>query len=196
MIDDKTMIKVTNRSTWRLGYQIPDMGNSVRSFMPGETKQISAGELRKLNWTPGGATMLRDDLVLDNTELIEELLGEVEPEYNYDRAKVEDILVNGSMDEFMDTLDFAPEGIVDMMKDLAISLEIPDVRKREALSKKTGVNISTAISINHMSEEPDEKPAETKQRRVAAAAKETSGSAQRRTTPPAASPKKYNVINK
>ena len=191
MVDDKTVVKVTNRSSWR----IPDMGNLTRSFMPGETKPVSAEEIRKLNWTPGGAVMLRDDLVLDNAELIEELLGEVEPEYNYDEAKVKDILMNGSMDEFMDTLDFAPEGIIDMMKDLAISLEIPDVRKREALSKKTGVNINNAININNISgEEEGEKPAEKKQRRVAAAAQESSTPAQRRTTPPAAGPKKYNVI--
>ena len=197
MVDDKTMVKVTNRSQWRLGYRIPDMGNLVREFMPGESKMVSAEEIRKLNWTPGGNVLLQDDLVLDNAELVEELLGVVEPEYNYDKAKVTDILLNGSMDEFMDTLDFAPDGIIDMMKDLAIELEIPDVRKRDALTKKTGVNITNAITINTISNEgADEKPAETKQRRVAAAAQETSGSAQRRTTPPAAGPKKYNVISK
>lgn len=192
MVDDKTIVKVTNRSMWRVGYQIPDMGNLIRSFMPGETKQISAEEIRKLNWTPGGAVLLQDDLVLDNAELIEEILGTVEPEYNYNEAKIKEILLNGSMDEFMDTLDFAPDGVIDMMKDLSISLEIPDIRKRDALSNKTGVNITNAIEINHLSKDEEETDAsEVKQRRVnnTTTAQTTSG---RRITAQG----KYNIVSK
>ena len=37
----------------------------------------------------------------------------------------------------MDTLDFAPEGVIGLMKDLAVKLEIPDVRKRQAISERT-----------------------------------------------------------
>ena len=192
MVDDKTIVKVTNRSMWRVGYQIPDMGNLIRSFMPGETKQISAEEIRKLNWTPGGTVLLQDDLVLDNAELIEEILGTVEPEYNYNEAKIKEILLNGSMDEFMDTLDFAPDGVIDMMKDLSISLEIPDIRKRDALSDKTGVNITNAIEINHLSKDEEETDAsEVKQRRVnnTTTAQTTSG---RRITAQG----KYNIVSK
>ena len=192
MVDDKTIVKVTNRSMWRVGYQIPDMGNLIRSFMPGETKQISAEEIRKLNWTPGGTVLLQDDLVLDNAELIEEILGTVEPEYNYNEAKIKEILLNGSMDEFMDTLDFAPDGVIDMMKDLSISLEIPDISKRDALSDKTGVNITNAIEINHLSKDEEETDAsEVKQRRVnnTTTAQTTSG---RRITAQG----KYNIVSK
>ena len=191
MVDDKTIVKVTNRSMWRIGYRIPDMGNLTRSFMPGETKQIPAEEIRKLNWTPGGAVLLQDDLVIEDTELVKEILGEVEPEYNYDKAKVTDILLNGSMDQFMDTLDFAPDGVIDMMKDLAISLEIPDIRKRDLLTKKTKVDITNAININHLSADETTAPVETKQRRVAAAADADTTPARRTTTAG-----KYNIVSK
>jgi len=36
----------------------------------------------------------------------------------------------GSLDEFLDCLDFAPEGVTDLIKTLAVELPLNDVAKR------------------------------------------------------------------
>lgn len=168
MENDNKMVKVTNRSRGTVGYTIPDMGNLQRFFAHGETKVIPMEEIRKLDWTPGGAVLLRDYLKIEDADAVEEILHDVEPEYNYTEADVKEILLNGSMDQLMDTLDFAPEGVVDLIKDLAIKLEIPDVRKRNAISERTKCDISKAIEINNLSKESNDEPNESgaKQRRV------------------------------
>lgn len=192
MVDDKTIIKVTNRSRGSVGYIIPDMGNLQRRFEHGETKSIPAEEIRKLDWTSGGHVLLKDYLQIDNKELIEELLHEVEPEYDYSEEKIKNILLNGDIDTFMDTLDFAPEGVIDLMKDLAVKLEIPDVRKRDALSKRTNCDISNMIKINQLSKTPaDETETQVKQRRVNPTTSTGSEEKVRRTAPAAG---KYKVV--
>lgn len=198
MVENNTMIKVTNRSRGSVSYVIPDMGNLQRRFEYGETKLIPAEEIRKLDWTPGGHILLRDHLIIENKDLVEEILHEVEPEYNYTEDKIKDILLNGSMDEFMDCLDFAPEGVINLMKDLAVKLEIHDVRKRQAISERTNSNVDNAIKINQLSKtEDDDKAPEVKQRRVQTAA--DAGSAtqkERRTNPTTAALPKYKVVSK
>lgn len=191
MVDDKTIISVTNRSRGSVGYKIPDMGNLKRKFEKGETKKVTAEELRKLDWSAGGHRLIKDFFKLDNKELIEELLNEVEPEYYYSEEQIKDLLLNGNMDAFMDCLDFAPEGVINLMKDLAISLEIPDTRKREAISKRTNSDVNNAIKINQLSKvEEDKKPEEEKKRRVQQPAEATEEAPRgRRTTP-----NEYNVV--
>ena len=191
------MVKVTNRSRGSVSYTIPDMGNLQRKFAYGETKMIPAEEIRKLDWTPGGHVLLRDHLIIEDANLVEEILHEVEPEYNYTEDKIKDILLNGSMDEFMDTLDFAPEGVINLMKDLAVKLEIPDVRKRIAISEKTNSSVDNAIKINQLSKAEDaEKAPETKQRRVQTATDAGKAQPQRRTNPTASTTGKYKVVSK
>lgn len=197
MVENSAIIKVTNRSRGSVGYTIPDMGNLQRKFAYGETKQIPAEEIRKLDWTPGGHILLRDYLIIDNKELVAELLHEVEPEYNYTEDKIKDILLNGSMDEFMDCLDFAPEGVVNLMKDLAVKLEIPDVRKRQALSERTKTSVDNAIKINQLSKtEDDDKAPEVKQRRVQTADAAATTQKERRTNPTVSTQGKYKVVSK
>ena len=158
MENDNKMVRVTNRSRGTVGYTIPDMGNLQRFFAHGETKVVPMEEIRKLDWTPGGAVLLRDYLKIEDAEAVEEILHDVEPEYNYTEKEIKEILLNGSMDQLMDTLDFAPEGVIDLIKDLAIKLEIPDVRKRNAISERTKCDISKAIEINQLSKNQDEEP--------------------------------------
>lgn len=155
MLEKNTLVKVKNVTNARTGYVIPDLGNFHRLFMPGETKEITFDELEKLSFTPGGRAIISDFLMIDNEEALKELLGEVEPEYFYTKEDVENILNTGSIEQLMDFLDFAPEGLISLMKDLAIIMEIPDIRKREAIKEKTGFDITKAILINHesMSEE-------------------------------------------
>lgn len=190
MLDKNTIIKVTNRSNGSTGYTIPDLGNLHRSFQSGETKELTMEELRKLSYIPGGMFLLRNNLVLDNPEAVAELLNEVEPEYYYTEEDVKNLLTTGTLAQFEDCLDFAPEGTINLVKKLSVELELNDVSKRKALLEKTGFNVTSAIEANQMDEEV---VTETKTRRAAAITKTPITTTSGRRSAPVAS--KYKVVS-
>lgn len=165
MLEKDTLVKVTNRVKGTVGYTIPDLGNLHRNFQANETKEVTMDELRKLSYLPGGEVILRDCLIINNDEAVQELLGTVEPEYNYTETQIRELLTTGTLDQFLDALDFAPKGVIDLIKDLAVSTELNDVAKREALLKKTGFNVTKAIENNRYTQE-EEVPQNTQRRSV------------------------------
>lgn len=160
MIDNDTIIKVTNRDNGHVGYTIPDLNNLTRVFTANETKEIPMIELRKLSYIPGGKMILRDYLVLDNKEAIEELLNKVEPEYFYTEEDVKKLLTVGSLDALKDCLDYAPVGTIDLVKKVAVELPLNDVAKRKAILDMTGFNVDSAIMIDEETKEDnnEDKP--------------------------------------
>lgn len=186
MLDKNTLIKVVNRDNGTVGYTIPDLGNLHRNFQPKEEKEVTMEELRKLSYIPGGLVLLKDCLIIQNADAVEELLGYVEPEYHYTETEIKQLLLNGTMDQFMDCLDFAPQGVIDLIKSMAVDLKVNNIEKREAIKAKTGFDVSKAIEINRMSEE-EEVPVE-KTRRTAPIQKATEDAPVRRSQPP-----KYKV---
>ena len=108
MLDNNQIVKVTNRNHGYTGYVIPELNNLNRNFAPGETKEISIDELRKLSWTPGGSALINNYLIIHNEEAINELVPNAEPEYLYDRDDVIRLLNHGSLDELKDALDLRP----------------------------------------------------------------------------------------
>lgn len=156
-MNKNTKIKVKNRSTGTVGYTIPDLGNYNRKFMANETKEIPFEEIQKLSYIPGGDYLLQHYLIIENLEARDEILGNVELEYNYDENDVKKLLVNGSYDELLDCLDFAPFGVIEMVKKIAVDIELNDLRKRKAIQDKTGFNVSNAILINMETNEQNEE---------------------------------------
>lgn len=154
MIEKDTLIKVRNRNKGTVGYTIPDLGNLHRNFQPSEIKEIPMEELRKLSWIPGGRVLLEDYLIVEDAAAIRELLNlEPEPEYYYTEEDIIKLLNEGTMDQFLDCLEFAPDGTIQLIKDYAVKLELSDIRKREAIFKKTGFDVTSAIEINKESAE-------------------------------------------
>ena len=51
----------------------------------------------------------------------------------------------GSLDEFLDCLDFAPVGVIDLIKRYAVALPLNDYNKRKAIKDKLGYDIDAAI---------------------------------------------------
>ena len=194
MIENNTMIKVTNRDNGHVGYTIPDLNNLTRTFTANETKEIPMIELRKLSYIPGGRMILKDYLVLDNQEAIEELLSAVEPEYYYKEEDVKKLLTEGSLDALKDCLDYAPVGTLDLVKKVAVELPLNDVAKRKAILEMTGFNVDSAIMINEETKEDDNKN-ETMVRRVNETKNEVVKPAGRRTAVNTiVDPNKYNVV--
>ena len=60
----------------------------------------------------------------------------------------------GSLDEFLDMLDFAPMGVMDLVRQFAVSLPLNDIPKRRALKEKTGFDVNAALT--HVEEEKEE----------------------------------------
>ena len=170
--------KVTNRSSSLVFYSIPEK-HIHRKFMVGETKTIDYDELEALSFQPGGPSLIRNYLYIADAEVAAEFSGTLEPEYYLDKAGVEKLILTGTLDEFLDCLDFAPSGVIDLIKKYAIALPLNDVAKREALLKKTQFDVDNILRNQKLAKEDElniEQPAP--QRRV-----KTAENAGRRTTP-------------
>ena len=190
MLDNNTVIKVTNRDNSYVGYIIPELNNLRRKFAPNETKEISMGEIRKLSWTDGGKAVIKNHLILQNEEAVREILINVEPEYFYDSHDVERLLTYGTLDQVKDALDFAPEGVVALMKDKAVETKLNDVAKREAIKAKTHFDVTKAIEYNEISN-AEEAPEVKVRRSAPMASGQTATDAPARRT--AAPTSKYKV---
>ena len=165
MLNKSDVVKVANRDSGSVGYSIPEMGIK-RIYQPGETKEITMEELRKLSYLPGGQTLINDCLVVYDKEALAELNPDYEPEYFYSGEDVRRVMTLGSQDEFLDMLDFAPAGVINMIKDYAIKLPLSDLRKIEALRKKTGFDTTRALE-NIKNENGEVEIVEAPKRRVA-----------------------------
>ena len=186
------MVNVTNRNNGFTGYTIPDTG-ITRSFNIDETKKIDIEELKQLQYVPGGEYLLKHFLVINDKSALEVLnMEDVEPEYFYTRKEVEELLKNGSIEQLEDALNFAPEGVIDLIKDIAIKTELPDTRKRKLISEKTGLNIDSAIMINTIMAEEVESTAEPVKKRKAAPIEVQSGKPTRKAPAPAQD--KYKIV--
>ena len=165
MIKDDQLICVRNRANGSVGYTLDN--NFHRSFEPREVKKIPFKELKELQYAVGGQYALDNLLIVEDKEALDLLNMKIEPEYFYTEAEIRKMLFDGSIDAFADFLDFAPVGAIEIAKNIAIKEQIPDVRKRDMLSKKTGLNINNAIMVNEvMDAEDEEEQEDTPKRRV------------------------------
>lgn len=160
-----TIIKVLNRSNGQTIYSIPEMNGLRRVYEAGEKKDVTLEELQKLSYIPGGMELLRDNLViLNNDAAIKEILGDVEQEYSYTEEDIKKLMVQGSLDEFLDCLDFAPQGVKDLIKKIAVELPLNDVQKRQAILEKLGFNVDNAIRLKR--QEQDQLDATNNQKQI------------------------------
>lgn len=183
-MDGKELISVRNRNNGSTGYTIPDRG-IWRNFAPGETKRIPLEELQQLQYQPGGDYTLTNLLIVENQSALDYLNMVVEPEYNYTEVEIRKLLLSGTIDQLKDFLDFAPDGAIELCKDIAVKEEIPDIRKRDIISEATGFNINNAINVNHImaTEEEQNEPVKKERRVKAEGATPVAEGKTRRTTP-------------
>lgn len=157
MARETTMYLVKNRSAGRVAYQIPDIGVK-RHFAPGEVQKISYGELEKLSWQPGGKQLMANFLQIQAEEALRDLSVSVEPEYYMSEQQIKELLESGSFEAFLDCLDFAPTGVLDLIKDYAVKLPLSDYKKREALRDKLGFDVDKALANKKAEEEEAKNP--------------------------------------
>jgi len=150
-MSEERFVIVKNRNAGGTGYVLND--GTRQFFEYGEVKKIPLSQLEELSYAPGGQSILRDCLVVEDQSALEYLNIDVQPEYFYSEKDIKDILLrtdSESLDLLEDTLNFAPQGVIELIKKFAVELEIPDNRKRELIAEKTGLNVNTAINIKNM----------------------------------------------
>lgn len=187
--DMKKLMSVKNRSSSMVVYRIPEHGIR-REFKPGEAKMVTYEELTWLSYQSGGRTLMENFLQIQSAEAVERLSLDVEPEYRMNEAQVVELLNNGTMDEFLDALDFAPQGVKDLIRYYAVKLPLNDSAKRKALKDKTGFNVDAAIANSEPEPEDTAKveaPAATRRTQLKA---EVPDAPARRTQG-----EKYNIIS-
>lgn len=188
------MIKVKNRNSAWTCYSIPDK-NVTRSFAPGEEKIVELDEIKQLQWREGSRYLLENCLLINDKSALEALnMEDVEPEYFYTEAEIKELLSNGTLAQLEDCLNFAPEGVIELIKDIAVKTELPDTRKRKMISEKTGLNIDNAIMVNTIMNEETEAPVEEKKVTRKAAPIETKKAEPTRKASPIKN--KYTVVEK
>ena len=138
-------VKVLNRFLGQTTYVIPEL-HIRRTFQRGAEQEVPFKELQYLKYQAGGEEMLRNILMIEDEEALEKLVGDVEPEYHYTESDVENLLLNGSLEQLEDALDFAPLGVIELIKEKAVSLKLSDINKRDAIAKKTEFNVTNAIN--------------------------------------------------
>ena len=157
-------MKVKNRSASVVGYKIADL-NVRRRFVPGEIKEIPQQELQQLLYQTGGREILTHYLQVNKSDIKQLDVIEPEQEYFYSEEDVKRIMKLGTQDEFLDMLDFAPEGVMNLIKTYAVQLPLTDLYKIEALKEKTGFDSAKALE-NSLNEDGELQVANTPKRRV------------------------------
>ena len=149
MIDKDRMVKVINKFNGIVGYTIPEM-NLHRNFYPKENKDIRFEELERLSFVPGGDSILKDYLEIADEDVIMALFNQKpEPEYHYSEDDIKKLLTVGTLDQFLDCLDFAPSVVKEMIKDFSVKLPLNDMNKRQAIQEKLGFDVTKAIEIQN-----------------------------------------------
>ena len=190
-MDLTRVINVKNRSSATVGYTLPDTGVS-RNWTPGEIKKgVTVGELEQATFIPGGFKIIQDYLQIADPEVCEFLGIDMEPEYKYGEAEIRIMLESGTIEQFLDCLDFAPQGVLDLIKKIAVETKLNDFRKREAIKQKLGLDISLAISNAEFSSSKEDSVTPTRTRRAKPIVSEPSEGARR-----VEAPAKYNRVER
>ena len=178
LINDAEIVPVKNLMSYQVGYRT--LNGVSRHFAPHQVINITAGELRELTYERGGLILLQNYLQVGNKKLAQEFgISDDMVEYNWTEKNIIDTLTTSDIDILLDALDFAPDGIVEELKNKAIELEISDNNRINAINKRLGVDISQIIKNKHVYDDTTEAAEQPKQRRSTS---KTTTTSRRRTT--------------
>lgn len=160
MINTKGNYKVKNRSGGKVTYTVQYGGNKIHQvFNPGETKIVPYEELRQLSYQHGGPELIYNYLQVSEQQVLNSFNLSPEPEYYMSEKQIIKLMEEGTLDEFLDCLDFAPIGVIDLIKRYAVALPLSDYNKRKAIKDKLGYDVDAAIK-NEQATKNAEKEAE------------------------------------
>ena len=158
------MINVTNRSAGTVVYRIPEE-NIRREFNPHETKKITEDEIEKACSQPGVRELFYNYLFIDDEHILHDVINlDEQPEYWLTEDMIPNWLNTCTLDQFQDAIDFAPLGVIDLIKKYAVSQPLNDFSKRDIMLKKLNFNVTNAIENIKDDEDNTTKDSATKRR--------------------------------
>lgn len=160
---EETRVAVQNLTNNDVVY-IDDNGGISRRhvFHPQQSIQVEKSLIERMQYDRGGSVLLKDYLSVKDAEIKKEIgIPEDQIEYDWTDKDVRTLLTSGSEDELRDALDFAPQGIKDMIVDMAVNMPLQNRNKTEIIAEMTGRNIETMIS-NKLKVESTSAPAAPK----------------------------------
>ena len=190
MVDKDKRVKVINRTGGGLAYSIDALRVSRYWPKPGHHLNISIAELSELRTVPGGTKMLEECLLIEDLEALKILFpdSELEPEYNYGVEEVEFLLQEASLEQLLDALDYAPHGVLDLIKSQSVKKLPNETSKISAINEKFNIDINKMHELHLEKSIPEEKPEPKRRRRTAPIVEPKE---QKETSLP-----KYNVVKK
>lgn len=153
-------MKVINRSDGNVVYALPEL-NIRRVFTAGESKDVSEQELNALWQIDGGAELLKHELMVQDQEWVDKTMPNAPIEYFWGPEEVKKCLLEDPLDLFEETLDYAPKGVVDLIKRLSWQIPITDLNKMKVIQDKTGFDVLAAIEVM---KKPTDRPDATQPR--------------------------------
>ncbi len=172
------LVTVENRTAGKIVYQIPDR-HIRRELAPRQAVRVPKEEIEALSYTAGGLDLIRNHLLVKDEQVLNDLSIHREPEYYMNADSVAKLIREGSLNEFKDAIDFAPDGVVDMIKDLSVQMPLNDFSKRQALKEMTGFDVDKAIENDRANRANDDDTAPAveapKTRRVQTVGRRTTG---------------------
>lgn len=156
ILNENTIVEVTNRDNGSVIYRIPEK-RIRREFYPKETKRVPYGEILDVIAQPGGRELIYNFLFIHNPEAVRESLNIQEPpEYWLSEEQIPTWINSCTLDEFKDALDFAPEGVKNLIKKYSVEVPLNDNSKREAVLEILKFDVTKAIANNKLSNESNE----------------------------------------
>ena len=139
-------MKVINRSDGTVVYSLPEY-HVRRVFNLGESKDIPEEEINALWQDDGGNSLIRNELIVQDEEWVNKNMPNAPIEYFWTVEDVDKCIKEDSLELFEETLEYAPTGVIDLIKSRAWQLPMTDLNKVDALEKKTGFNALKAIEV-------------------------------------------------
>lgn len=133
-------MRVINRSGGAVVYSLPELNNTRRVFNLSEVKDIDEKELEALYQLPGGVELIKDSLFVDDKDWVKRH-WDAPIEYFWDTEDIKNCLLNDPLDLFEETLDYAPAGVLDIMKALAWQIPLADLNKMNLMMTKLGFDV-------------------------------------------------------
>lgn len=136
--------------------------------------EVTVADVRECSYDQGCRNIFHDYVQICNSELAKEFgVNDDVIEYNWGDKEIKAALTTAPIEVLLDALDFAPDGIKEAILDKAVELEIPDTRRREAISEALGVNVDNKIKNKRDSQTGTEPVAKKTRRRVSSNSSET-----------------------
>lgn len=147
-VKDETMVEIQNLADHSVVYISYD--GKRRSLSRGQKIKVPAVELRQLNYSIGGEYLIHNYLSIKNKSLALELNvseDSFDNEYSWTVKEVDAALADSNNDVLEDALNFAPQGVIELIQQRAIETKINDLSKRELIKNITGVDIDKKIKV-------------------------------------------------